>query len=113
MRRRELLSLLGGAAVSWPVGARAQQGEPVRRVGFLTLTSSKDDEGIFAAFVDGLHDHGFIEGKNLKVDYRSSDGDVKRLTPLAQELIALRPDVVVGGEPSPAKALKNAAPTLP
>src|SRR5262249_30503211 len=50
---------------------------------------------------------------NLKVDYRSSEGDVKRLTPLAQELIALRPDVLVGGEPSPAKVLKSIAPTLP
>ncbi len=111
--RRDFITLLGGTAASWPVGARAQHGESVRRVGFLTLISSKDDEGVFAAFVDGLHNHGLVEGKNVKVDYRSSDGDVKRLVPLAQELIALRPDVVVGGEPSPAKTLKNMAPTLP
>lgn len=113
MRRREFITLLGGAAVSWPVVARAQQGGPVKRVGFLTLTSLKDGEGVRAAFMDGLRSHGLIEGKNLKLDYRSSEGDVKRLTPLAQELIALRPDVLVGGEPSPAKVLKSVAPTLP
>jgi putative ABC transport system substrate-binding protein len=60
-----------------------------------------------------LRSHGLIEGKNLNIDYRYSDGDVKRLTPLAQELIALRPDVLVGAEPSPAKVLKNVAPALP
>ena len=113
MKRREFITLLGGAAVSLPEVARAQQGERVKRVGFLTLTSSKDEEGVLAAFLDGLRSHGLIEGKNLKLDYRYSEGDVKRLTQLAQELIALRPDVVVGGEPSPAKVLKDTAPTLP
>jgi putative ABC transport system substrate-binding protein len=113
MRRREFITLLGGAAVSWPVVARAQQGGPVKRVGFLTLASLKDGEGFLAAFRDGLRSHSLIEGKNLKLDYRYSEGDVKRLTPLAQELIALRPDVLVGGEPSSAKVLKSIAPTLP
>src|SRR5438105_8907871 len=113
MRRREFVTLLGGAAVSWPVVARAQQGgpPPMKRVGFLTLLSFKDEEGVLAAFLDGLRSHGLIEGKNLKLDYRYSEGDVKRLTPLALELIALRPDVLVGGEPSPAKVLKSIAPT--
>ena len=79
----------------------------------LTLLSSKDEDGALAAFVDGLHSHGLIEEKNLKIDYRYSDGDVKQLIPFAQELIALRPDVLVGAEPSPAKVLKNLAPALP
>ena len=109
MRRREFITLLGGAAVSWPVVARAQQGGPVKRVGFLTLASLKDGEGFLAAFRDGLRSHSLIEGKNLKLDYRYSEGDVKRLTPLAQELIALRPEVLVGGEPSSAKVLKSIA----
>jgi len=113
MKRRELITLLGGAAVSWPAVARAQQGGPIKRVGFLTLLSLKDEEGVLAAFLDGLRSHGLIEGKNLKLDYRYSEGDVKRLTRLARELIALRPDVLVGGEPSPAKVLKTIAPTLP
>ena len=113
MRRREFITLLASATVSWPAVARAQQSGPVKRVGFLTLASSKDEEGVLAAFLDGLRSHGLIEGENLKLDYRFSEGDVKRLTPLARELIALRPDVLVGGEPSPAKVLKSIAPTLP
>ena len=113
MRRREFITVLGGATVAWPLAARAQQGGPLRHVGFLTLTSSKDQEGALAAFLVGLHSHGLIEGKNLKIDFRYSDGDVKRLRSLAQELIALRPEVLVGGEPSPAKVLKSLAPTLP
>ena len=113
MRRREFISLLGGAAAAWPRATWAQQRGPVKRVGFLTLLSSKDQEGVVAAFLDGLRSHGLVEGRNLNFDFRSSEGDVRRLTPLAQELIALRPDVVVGGEPSPAKALKDVAPTLP
>jgi putative ABC transport system substrate-binding protein len=113
MRRREFVTLLGGAAATWPLAASAQQGGPVKRVGFLTLASKYDQEGVLAAFLDGLRTHGLIDGKNLKLHYRSSEGDVKRLTPLAQELIALRPDVLVGGEPSPAKVLKSIAPTLP
>ena len=112
MKRRAFITLVGGAAV-WPVVARAQQGGPIKRVGFLTLANLKDQEGVLAAFLDGLRSHGLVEGKNLKLDYRYSEGDVKRLTPLAQELIALRPDVLVGGEPSPAKILKSIAPTLP
>jgi len=110
--RREFITLLGGAAVAWPWRAGwAQSG--LRRVGVLTLLSSKDVDAALAAFVDGLHSHGLIEGKNVTIDSRYSDGDVKQLIPLAQELIALRPDVLVGGEPSPAKVLKSLAPTLP
>jgi putative tryptophan/tyrosine transport system substrate-binding protein len=112
MNRRDFIMLLGGAA-AWPLAVRAQQGGPIKRVGFLTLANLKDQEGVLAAFLDGLRSHGLIEGKTLQLDYRSSEGDVKRLTPLAQELIALRPDVLVGGEPSPAKVLKSIAPTLP
>jgi putative tryptophan/tyrosine transport system substrate-binding protein len=111
--RREFITFLGGAAVSWPVGARAQQGGPAKRVGYLSLSSSKDQENVVSTFLDGLHSHGLIEGRTLNIDYRYSDGDVKRLTPLAQELIALRPDVLVGAEPSPAKVLRNIAPALP
>jgi putative ABC transport system substrate-binding protein len=113
IKRREFITLLGGAVVPWTVVARAQQGGSIKRVGFLTLLSLKDEEGVFAAFLDGLRSHGLIEAKNLKLDYRYSEGDVKRLTPLAQELVALRPDVLVGAEPSPAKVLKIIAPTLP
>jgi putative tryptophan/tyrosine transport system substrate-binding protein len=113
MRRREFIACLTGVATAWPLAARAQQGGPAKRVGYLSLLSSKEQEGVVSIFLDGLRSHGLVEGKNLNIYYRYSDGDVKRLTPLAQELIVLRPDVVVGAEPSPAKVLKKVAPALP
>jgi putative ABC transport system substrate-binding protein len=67
MRRREFITLLGGAAVAWPGETCGQQGG-LRRVGVLTLLSAKDVDGALAAFVDGLHSHGLIEEKNLKID---------------------------------------------
>ena len=90
MNRREFITALGGAAVGWPVAARAQQGGPIKRVGFLTLASSKDQEGVLAAFLDGLRSHGLIEGKNLKLDYRYSEGDVKRLQRRRRRMTSLQ-----------------------
>jgi putative ABC transport system substrate-binding protein len=113
MRRRDVLSLLGGAAASWPWSARAQQANRSVRIGVLTLASQSDDEHLLAALVEGLHTHGYVQGRNLVIDYRYTDGDVKRLARLAQELIGLKPDVLVGAEPSAARALKRAAPNLP
>jgi putative ABC transport system substrate-binding protein len=113
MRRREFITIVAGAAVSWPQVVRAQQTDRVWRIGVLTLASSQDEQHVLAAFVDGLRSHGYLEGKNLDIFYRYSDGDVYRLTPLARELVALKPDVVLGAEPSPARVLKSIAPTLP
>jgi putative ABC transport system substrate-binding protein len=111
MKRREFITLIGCAAASWPIAAHAQQ--RMWRIGVLTLASSKDDGRALAAFVAGLHSHGYVEGKNLDIYYRHSDGDVKRLAALARELIALKPDVLLGAEPSPVSALKSVAPTMP
>ena len=66
-----------------------------------------------SAFVDGLRKLGYLEGQNVDIDYRYAAGDIKRLTPLAQELVALKPDVLVGNQPSAARALKSVAPILP
>jgi putative ABC transport system substrate-binding protein len=112
--RRELIALLGStAATAWPIQAHAQKTDRMRRIGVLTLASPKDEEHVIAAFVDGLRSHGYVEEKNLDIHYRYSDGDVGRLGLLAQELIALKPDVVLAAEPSPARTLKTIAPTLP
>jgi len=114
MMRRELIALLGStAAASWPRSARGQSVERVRRIGVLTLASPRDEERVIAAFVDGLHDRGYVEGRNLDISFRHADGDVGRLAPLAQELIALKPDVVLAAEPSPARVTHKIAPTLP
>ena len=83
------------------------------RVAFLTLGDQQMDAMYFAAFIEGLRRLGYVEGRNLDIDYRYTAGDVERLKPLAQELVALHPDVLVGSEPSAARALKSIAPAAP
>jgi ABC-type uncharacterized transport system substrate-binding protein len=112
VKRREFIILLGGAA-AWPLAARAQQAGSLRRIALLTLTSSQEGTQMFAAFIDGLQRLGYVEGKTVEIDYRHAEGEVKRLQPLAQELIALNPDVVLASEPSAARAIKSIASLLP
>jgi putative tryptophan/tyrosine transport system substrate-binding protein len=111
MKRRQFTAALSGMALSVILAGSVANARP--RIGLLTLLSPKDEEHVVAAFVDGLRSYGYVERKNLDIDYRYADGDVKRLRPLAQELIALKPDVLIGAEPSPARALKSVAPILP
>ena len=110
IERCAFISLLGGAA-AWPLAARAAEKSP--RIGVLTLLSRRDEGGRIAQFLAGLHGLGYSEGQNLDIDYRYADGDTGRLNALARELITLAPDVIYAGEPSAARAAKNAAPTLP
>ena len=110
MRTREFITLLGGAAV-WPTMAHPAGRGP--RIGVLTLLSSHDEGGRVADFVAGLRGLGYNEGHNLDIDYRYADGDTERLDPLARELVALKPDLIYAGEPSAARAVNRAAPTLP
>ena len=97
MRRREFFSLLGGAAAAWPVAARAQPGERIRRVGVLTNLAQNDSEGRARdeAFVQGLRHLGWTEGDNLRIDRRWTAGDSERGRQYATELVALAPDVIV------------------
>jgi ABC-type uncharacterized transport system substrate-binding protein len=110
MIRREFITLLGGAAV-WSTMAHPAGRGP--RIGVLTLLSSHDEGGRVADFVAGLRGLGHNEGHNLDIDYRYADGDNARLDPLARELIALKPDLIYAAEPSAARAVNRAAPTLP
>jgi putative tryptophan/tyrosine transport system substrate-binding protein len=101
MKRRKFIILLGGAA-AWPLAARAQQGERVRRIGVLMTQAADDPEGQarVAAFLQGLRELGWIEGRNVRLDYRWGGGDVARIRRDAVELVALAPDVIlaVGGQ---------------
>src|SRR4051812_31586511 len=102
MKRREFITLLGGAAV-WPLVARAQQPGRMRRIVVLIGQSETDPEGQerVTAFREGLEKLGWADGRNLRIDYRWLGGDVSRLSSLAPELVRLAPDVImVGGTPS-------------
>jgi putative ABC transport system substrate-binding protein len=110
MRRREVIKLLAGAA-AWPLASHAQESRP--RIGALSINSAQGDAKVTASFVDGLRALGYVEGRTVDIDFRYADGDPSRLTPLAQELIALKPDVAFVNSISPALAMRDIAPTLP
>jgi putative tryptophan/tyrosine transport system substrate-binding protein len=115
MKRRQFITLLGGAAAAWPLAARAQQGERVRRVGVLMNLASDDAEGQarLAAFHQGLQQLGWTVGRNVQIDYRWGAGDADRIRKFAAELIALAPDVILStGSPSVA-ALQQATRSVP
>jgi putative ABC transport system substrate-binding protein len=115
MRRREFITLLGGAAAGWPLAAQAQQAERVRRVGVLMLTSSDEPESQtnIAAFLQGLQEAGWAVGRNLRIDYRWSGNDRTRLNQHATELISLGPDVVLAGTGATIQPLQQASRTVP
>ena len=97
MTRRQLITLLGGAAATWPLAARAQQAERVRRIGVLMSLAEDDpeDRQRRAAFQQALRQLGWIEGGNLRIDYRWYGGDLAPARALAKELVELEPDLIV------------------
>ena len=115
MRRREFLGLVGGAAVAWPLAARAQQPERMRRVGVLMATTSDEPESQarMTAFAQGLQEVGWSVGRNVRIDVRWSGGDFERVHKDAGELVALGPDVLVAGIGPTTQALQRATRTLP
>ena len=96
IRRREFITGLGGAAV-WPLGARAQQGNRVRRIGVLMVFDENDPEGgrRYSAFTQALADLGWNDGRNVRMDLRYAGGDSNRIRALAQDLVGLQPDIIL------------------
>jgi putative ABC transport system substrate-binding protein len=111
VRRREFVTLIGGAA-AWPLAARAQQPMPV--IGFMSARSPEDSVHLLEAFRRGLKEGGFVEGQNVAIDFRWAHGDYGRLPALATDLVNRRVTVItaVGGEPSPLAA-KRATSIIP
>ena len=97
MRRREFITLLGGTAAAWPLAARAQQSDRMRRIGVLTSLAETDPEeqARTAAFLQGMQQAGWIKGRNLQIEHRSTAGDAARGRKYAEELVALAPDLIL------------------
>jgi putative tryptophan/tyrosine transport system substrate-binding protein len=114
MRRRQFITLLSGAAVSWPLGARAQQRDQVRRIGVLTSLAEDDPEikARLAAFRQGLEKRGWAEGRNVRIDYRYAPAGAQAPM-LAKELVALQPDVVFANATTIIAALQRESRTVP
>ena len=113
MKRRDFITLLGGAAAAWPLAARAQQ-QPVRPlIGILSPLSAASAARNIVAFRSGLRDLGYLEGRNATLEIRYGDGAPERMAPLAQELVALKPDVLVAGARSSVLAAQAATRTIP
>jgi ABC-type uncharacterized transport system substrate-binding protein len=115
LRRREFITLLGGTAVAWPLSARAQQPERMRRIGALMYLAADDPDSParVAAFGRGLRELGWIDGHNIRIDYRWGGGDLDRVRRYAAELVALAPDVILVSSGSALAALQNATRTVP
>ena len=95
MKRREFITLLGGAAVAWPLTARAQQLPKLRTIGFLGGTSPSVVSQSVAAFVQRLHELGWMEGRNVAIEYRWAEGRSERFAEIAAEFVRLKVDVIV------------------
>ena len=112
MKRREFIALVGGAAVGWPVAANAQQAAKIARIGFLGQNLAPNPH-VREAFRQGLRDLGYVEGRNLVIEYRDAEGKFDRLPALAADLVALKVDVIVAPITLAALAAKQATRTIP
>ncbi len=115
MRRRDFITLLGGAAVAWPRTAHAQQPDRMRRIGVLMGWDENDPEAQFnlAAFVQGLQQLGWVDGRNVRIDYRWANGDINRMRMFAKELVDLQPDVILANTTPVTAALQRETRTIP
>jgi putative ABC transport system substrate-binding protein len=114
VRRRDFITLLGGAAAAWPLAARAQQGDRVRRVGFLMALANNELGLIWAnAFQQELARLGWTEGRNITVDVRWAEGRTQLYTEIAAEFVRLKMDVIVTNGTPPTLAVMKATSTIP
>src|SRR5262245_49039023 len=114
MKRRNFITLLGGAA-AWLLAARAQQGAKVPRIGYLLTgpLESPEARATLDAFRQGLHERGYMEGQTIVIEYRSADGKIERFPSLANELASLKLDLILAANTPAASAILHATATIP
>src|SRR6516162_10808996 len=114
IRRRQFITLLGGAAAAWPLAARAQQADRMRRIGLLMGTADdREGQARVTALKQGLQELGWTDGRNIQIETRFGGGDAGRIRAHAAELVALAPDVIVGQTTSGTRALRQATSSIP
>jgi putative ABC transport system substrate-binding protein len=114
VRRREFITLIGGVAAAWPVAARAQQGERVRRIGVLMAVANNTlGQARARAFQQQLERLGWIEGRNIAIDYRWTEGRIEPLAAVAAELVRLKVDIIVTTATPATEAAKQATSLIP
>jgi putative ABC transport system substrate-binding protein len=112
MRRRQFITLFGGAAIAWPLAARAQKSGKIARIGILA-TANPRSAPFVQAFEQRLRDLGYIEGQNIVIEYRDAEGEVDRLPDLADDLVRLDVNVIVTATDPATRAAKGATTTIP
>jgi putative ABC transport system substrate-binding protein len=113
VKRREFITLLGGAAAAWPMSARAQQSKGLRRLG--ALQGGRDPQATVSrtAFINGLADLGWADGRNIQINYRFGEANVERMREIAKELIGLKPDLLWASTTPAVAALQRETRTIP
>src|SRR5580693_9270873 len=115
MRRRQFITLLGGAAAAWPLAARTQQPRPMRRIAVFLGTAPDDPDTLqrTVAFMQAMQELGWTVDRNLRVEYRFGAGDSDRIRKEAAELIALGPEVILAGGGTTVAPLQQLSRTIP
>src|SRR5690348_14916090 len=115
MKRRDFITVLAGAAAAWPLEAQAQQSERMRRIGVLMPLAEDDQEArtLVTTFVKGLHEHGWMVGRNVLIDYRWAAGDAQRIQTFAKELVEQKPDLIVARSSPVVAALLQQTRSIP
>jgi putative ABC transport system substrate-binding protein len=111
--RRQLLAVLGAAAAPWPLAARAQQGDRVRRIGVMHSGDENLAKTSVSAFIQALAGLGWTDGRNVRMDLRWGGADINRIRVLAQELVGLQPDIILAGSDPATVAVQRETRTIP